>query len=164
MTDKKMETHYEDIDCNLQTLIKVKHEKLRKTLNSALCWLKNYRSILMMTLINEKIIIDVELPDFIGAIAMNLLEECNHEDNVPSFYYINLEKNGCEKLVRKTFKRIAFYTYNSEKFNLKPYHILPLSITQDCIDYNKVYKKIAQLDGFCRLFDEIINISSGYNN
>jgi hypothetical protein len=146
-----------------KNIIKIEHNKLRSQLKSALCWVKNYISILMLSLVNKKIKICVNIPDFICALAINLLSKKMNECLAASFLYIDIKKNCC-KIKRKTFKKIAYYCYNGKKYCLHAFDILPLHFHHDCdceCDEN-IKVKIAQMEGFCKFFSEIISMSEAY--
>ncbi len=73
-------------------------------------------------------------------------------------------KKRCYRIKRKTFKKIAYYCHDGKKYRLHVFDILPLHLYDNCdctCDVN-IKAKIAQMEGFCKLFNEIINMSEAY--
>jgi len=144
--------------CDCESILNINHTKLRKQLKSAMCWAKNYKCVLSMTLVNSKIIIPVDIPDFIYALCINLLKKC--EVDCASSFYIIEHVNKCCDLVKKRFKKIANYCHCGQMHKLKPTDILPMDICH--MNDDNIKNKINKLEGFIRFFDEIITISEAY--
>lgn len=144
-------------------IIKIEHQKLRSQLKSAICWIRNYISTLMMTLVNNKIKICTQIPDFVCALSVNMLSKEERECAASSFLYINMKKECCE-IKRKTFRKIAYYCHDGETYRLHIFDILPLTeyCHIDCNIQSNIKAKISQMEGFCKLFSEIINMSDAY--
>lgn len=155
--------------CNLckskcNQMASIEHKKLQKQLHSAICWIKNYKSILFMTLVNTKITVSVSIPDFVYALTINLLEKRDHKyakQNAGSFLIIEYAGNEkCCQLAKKTFKKIAKYCKNNNQYDLKPKYILPIELCY--LTEHNIKNKLDKLDGFIKLFNEIIDISVAY--
>jgi hypothetical protein len=144
--------------CDDQLLI-IEHKKLQTQLKSSIYWIKNYISLLSMTLVNKDVFIKTEIPEFVYQLAINMLCENKNNYKAENFRYIE-----CGRCKKKTFEKIAFYCYDRQKQQLSPCDILPLHTTfnLECITQEIIKEKIAKLEGFVKLFEEIINISEIY--